>query len=85
MSKEDNYRKLTPRTANLLSFYLGKKINIKIEEGSVDMCKAWDDMVEEGVKKAEKEMIEKALKNGCTFEEIAKVMGITVDEIKNLI
>ena len=49
------------------------------------MCKAWDDMVEEGVKKAEKEMIEKALKNGCTFEEIAKVMGITVDEIKNLI
>ena len=44
------------KTALFIKTCLGGKINIQQEEGSVDMCKAWDDMIEEGIRNAEKEM-----------------------------
>lgn len=88
---KDEYRHMDSQTANLLNVLT--KINITVEEGEVDMCKAWEEHKESGRREGRQEgrcegkmesmrlVIENMLQKNMLLTDIMDITEMTEEEI----
>lgn len=89
VQSEEAFRSVDVETVKLLNACTNVKIPIEEGEEKVNMCKGWEDLIEEereeGRAEGRANMIMTALAGGSTMEEVAKVMCIPIEEVKGLV
>lgn len=84
------YKTMDTETVQLLSKLTGTKnlekliVKAKRTKGEVDMCKAFDDMKEDGRMEGRAEIIKTILKNGIAIEKVAEMTNLPINEIQKM-
>lgn len=77
------YRKLSRETTEMISITTNTRMKMENGEEFYDMCKAFADMKEEGIREERIRLAEKMLKRGImTVEEISEDTGLSAEEIQ---
>lgn len=92
MRTDKSFKSLGRETVEMINTFAGTNIKIDEKEEVVDMCKAWDDMIQDGVKEGERKgriegqnnMLYSLVQDGdLNIEVAAKKIDMTVDEFKS--
>jgi hypothetical protein len=97
VNKDDVYKNISRRTANMINIVTGSKLVIDNGKEKVDMCKAIQEMREdarlegrnegrsEGARDANTETAKKVIALGkLSFDEIAVICNLTPEEVQKL-
>ncbi|MBQ8804055.1 MAG: Rpn family recombination-promoting nuclease/putative transposase [Tyzzerella sp.] len=81
LQHDEAFRSVGVETVRLINECTNSNIVIKDGEEDVDMCEGLKGMLEDARLERERDLIQKALDNGRTIEEISEFMGIPLEQI----
>lgn len=85
LSEDVSFRSVSRKTADVINTVTGSNLRFKDGEEYVDMCKAIEDMRNDAVHEGAAEIAKNLLKIGkLTYEEIASMTGLTLEEVQAL-
>ena len=86
------FEKMDNESVAVINTFIGTNIPLNETEEVTNMCKAWDDLMNEGIEKGIEKgreegregLVLQCLQSGKTCEQIADFIGISLDEVKEI-
>ena len=80
-----DFKKASNEAVGLINEVTNSEFEKNTEGGYVNMCKAIDDMKKKAADKRQEENIISFYKNGVSLDIISKSIGISIDDVKNIL
>ena len=80
-----DFKKVSNEAVGLINEVTNSEFEKNTEGGYVNMCKAIDDMKKKAADKRQEENIISFYKNGVSLDIISKSIGISIDDVKNIL
>ncbi len=88
LSENERFKTLDKKTSDVIRYCSKLKINFDVEEEVFDMCKAFEDYKNEGIKIGRNEGLTQfatyLIKNNVNIEEIISQTGLSADEVMKI-